>query len=81
MDAELARALRDRLVAGNETLTQAQRLDSLLRHNRLVVSLYRAGERLRAMLPTGEPGRESPAGSHGSGSEPSGMPSNSTVDR
>lgn len=53
MESKLAADGKRRLLADNQRLTPAQRLEAFLVHNRLIMELYRAGlhARTRAQVP------------------------------
>jgi hypothetical protein len=48
MESKLATDAKYRLLMANQRLTPGQRLEAFLVHNRLVMDLYRAGQRARA---------------------------------
>jgi hypothetical protein len=48
MESKIAQQAREDLIAGTRSLTPEQRLQAFLRHCRLVMQLYRAGQRMRA---------------------------------
>jgi hypothetical protein len=47
MESKLATDARRALLAANQRLTPAERLNAFLAHSRLMLELHRAGERLR----------------------------------
>lgn len=47
MESKIAQQAREDLIAGTRSLTPEQRLQAFLRHCRLVMKLYRAGQQVR----------------------------------
>jgi hypothetical protein len=48
MESKLARDARQALIAATQRLTPEERLQAFLRHSRLMMALYRAGQQIRS---------------------------------